>query len=362
MIASSNPLDQYLIRHPDAFFGRAQENALIAPHNPHILRPPLLCAAYENPVTPLDEPLFGEEIYPILTELENKGLLRETRKRWFPTVGADYPAMDVNIRSTTAAFYQVVEEGSGALLETVDSAVAYSQLHPGAVYLHQGDAYIVTDLDIEGRTARAKRHADAYYTVDKETTDIRVLRLASQKAIHGVNVYLGEVDVSTQVVGFKRKRQFTEEIIDEMPLDLPKQSFVTVALWWDVPQLAEDDIARLKLDFPGALHAAEHAAIGMLPLFAMCDRADIGGVSTPLHPDTGKPQVFIYDGHPGGIGITEKGYDIITELWSATLKTIEECPCQDGCPSCVQSPKCGNNNNPLDKGAAALLLTRLLGR
>jgi DEAD/DEAH box helicase domain-containing protein len=177
-----------------------------------------------------------------------------------------------------------------------------------------------------------------------------------------VKVYLGEVDVSKKVVSFKKKRQLTEEVVKEEPLDLPTQSFPTVAFWWDIPQGTQRLIHRQGLDFPGALHAAEHAAIGMLPLFALCDRNDIGGVSTPLHPDTDRPQVFIYDGHLGGVGISEKGFELISGLWEATLKTISDCPCESGCPSCIQSPKCGNNNEPLDKQGAILLLKGLLGQ
>ncbi|GAI20933.1 unnamed protein product, partial [marine sediment metagenome] len=200
-----------------------------------------------------------------------------------------------------------------------------------------------------------------YYTQAKEITDIRVMGVAKEKNCHGVKVYLGDVDVTTTVTGFKKKRQFTEEVIGEEPLDLPPQSFFTKALWFDLPQKAIARIADTGLDFHGGLHACEHAAIGILPLFALCDRNDIGGVSTPFHPDTGKAQIFIYDAYPGGIGIAEKGFEIIAELWQATLKLIKECPCQDGCPSCVQSPKCGNNNQPLDKEAALILLQELMG-
>ena len=362
LIAADNPLDQYLMRHPNAFFGKSHENALIAPANPYVLKPHLLCAAYEAPLTPRDESLFGEEMWPLLREMEREGPVRESRRRWFPTTGVNYPAEEVNIRSTTGGVFQIVEEGSGAILETLDAAMVFSQTHPGAVYLHQGESYLITNLDIAGHTAWARRHAEPYYTVARELTDIRILNLSSQMTVNGTKVYLGEVDVSTTVVGFKRKRQFTDEVMDDQPLDLPTQSFVTVALWFDIAAQALEEIDRLKMDLAGGLHAMEHAAIGMLPFFAMCDRADIGGVSTPLHPDTDQPQVFIYDGHPGGIGIAEKGFDLILELWDATLKTVAECPCSAGCPSCIQSPKCGNNNSPLDKAAAQLILERLLAR
>jgi DEAD/DEAH box helicase domain-containing protein len=361
LVASDNPLDQYLMRHPEAFFERPQEHALISAANPHILQPHLLCAAYESPLTAKDGAIFGDAMWPLVQRLERRGLLQEgTGSRWFPSTDTLYPAEEVNIRSTAHRLYQVVEESSGTLLETMDSSRVYSQAHPGAVYLHQGDAYIVTRLDHQAGTAWVKAHAEPYYTVPRDHTEISIVKAASQAWVNGVRVSLGEVDVANTVVGFKRKRQFTEEVLDDEPLEMPTQSFVTVALWWDIPEPARVHVDRMGLDFEGGLHACEHAAIGMLPLFAMCDRADIGGVSTALHPDTGKPQIFIYDGHPGGIGIAEKGYELVAGLWEATLRTILECPCESGCPSCIQSPKCGNNNNPLDKTAAAIILEHLL--
>ncbi len=359
LIGADNPLDQYFMRHPEAFFGKSQENALISPTNPYLLKPHVLCAAYESPITPRDEELLGEEMWTVLHELEREGLLKEQKGRWFPSTGVKYPAEEVNIRSADAANYQVVEEVSGALLETVDSSVVFSQLHPGAVYLHQGEAYLITRLDIQGRTAWAQQHGEPYYTVARDYTDLSIMKLSSHATVNGTEVYLGQVDVSNTVVGFKRKRQFTEEVIGDEPLDLPTRSFPTVALWFDIPEEALDEIDKMKLDLVGGLHAAEHAAIGMLPFFAMCDRADIGGVSIEQYPDTGKPQIFIYDGHPGGIGIAEKGFELIFDLWETTLKTVRECPCKTGCPSCIQSPKCGNNNSPLDKQSAEVILERL---
>ena len=199
-----------------------------------------------------------------------------------------------------------------------------------------------------------------YYTQAKDITDISVLRTLQQKHYGGVGVNFGEVEVTTSVLGFRKKMQFTEEVIGDEPLDLPPLRFVTQALWFDIPQESIVSIIEGKLDFAGGLHAAEHASIALLPLFALCDRNDIGGVSTPFHADTGKAQVFIYDACPGGIGIAEKGYHIILELWQATLNTIRQCPCLEGCPGCIQSPKCGNNNEPLDKKAALILLEGLL--
>ena len=199
-----------------------------------------------------------------------------------------------------------------------------------------------------------------YYTRTHSLTDIRVRHVMEERSVGGIDVYLGEVEVSNQVVSYQRRAFNDEPIADEM-LDLPPQQFSTVALWFNPHK---DDLARIRserLDLSGGLHAAEHAAIGVLPLFALCDRNDIGGVSTPFHPDTGRPQIFIYDGHEGGVGIAEKGYQIIEELWRATLQVLQECPCEDGCPACIQSPKCGNNNHPLDKRVAAMLLRGALG-
>ena len=360
MIASDNPLDQYLMRHPTAFFGKPQEHVLIAPANPYVLEPHLACAAFEAPLEPNDEALFGEEMRALLPHMEQQGAVHEARGRWFPSPGVVYPAEHVDIRSASGDRFLVVEETSGALLEHVDASIVFSQLHPGAVYLHQGEPFFVTDLDMAARTARVRPHADPYYTVTRHTTDIDIERVASRKNVNGVDVFLGNVDVTRTVIGYRRKRQFTDSVIDDVPLEPQTRSFATTALWSDIADSALAEIDRLKLDLPGGLHAAEHAAIGMLPFFAMCDRADIGGVSTALHPDTGKPQIFIYDGHPGGVGIAEKGYDLIEELWATTLRAIRECPCREGCPSCIQSPKCGNNNEPLDKRAAAVLLERHL--
>jgi DEAD/DEAH box helicase domain-containing protein len=242
----------------------------------------------------------------------------------------------------------------------VEASVAFFQIHPGAIYLHQGESYLIKELDLARHIAWVEPRSTDYYTQSMDITDIRVMSLVNERDCRGVKVYFGDVDVTSTVIGFKRKRQFTEEVIGEEPLDLPPQNFPTKALWFDLPEKAINRIADAGLDFQGGLHACEHAAIGILPLFALCDRNDIGGVSTPFHPDTGKAQIFIYDAYPGGIGIAEKGFEMITELWQATLKAVEACPCTDGCPSCVQSPKCGNNNQPLDKEAAVVLLAELL--
>jgi DEAD/DEAH box helicase domain-containing protein len=360
LIGLDNPLDQYFMRHPDAFFGQNFENALVNPDNPYILRAHLLCAAWELPLTSLDEEFFGLALVQARAELENEGLLRERKGRWYVTPSIIYPAQGINIRSTSGQNYAIMDTSNASLLETIEASVALFFIFPGAIYLHQGESYLVESLDITARTAQARLVEVNYYTQDKEITDLHIIRVIQSKSCRGVRVYLGEVEVTTRVVGFKKLAQFTEEVIGEEPLDLPPQHFPTIALWFDLPPGVAVELAREQLDFAGGLHAVEHASIAILPLFALCDRNDIGGVSTPLHPDTGKPQVFIYDAYPGGIGIAERGFDLIEALWQTTLEAIKECPCEEGCPSCVQSPKCGNNNKPLDKKAAIVLLEGLL--
>ena len=359
LVGQDNPLDQYFMNHPQAFFGRSVENALISPENPHIIQPHLLCAAYESPLTERDREMFGPGFEEHLTSLEDGRLVKKAGGKWYVTTAVSYPAETVNIRSTSSHSYLVVEAGSGVILEKVEEAFALHQLHPGAVYLHHGEPYLVTRLDLGSGTAYVAPHDGAYYTQAKDMTDIRVLRVRESRRAGGVSVYLGDVEVTNHVLGFKKKKHFTEEVIGEEYLALPPRRFNTVALWFDVPQRALDAVRGDASDLAGGLHAAEHAAIGVLPLFALCDRNDIGGVSTPRHPDTGRPQVFIYDGHPGGIGIAERGYQVIEELWRATLRAVSECPCRGGCPGCIQSPKCGNNNHPLDKGVATLMLSAL---
>jgi len=361
LIGLDNPLDQYFMRHPDFFFQKSFENALVNPDNAYILRAHLLCAAWELPLSS-DEEIFGSTFRQRRAELEEQGMLRERRQRWYLSPRIAYPAQSINIRSTSGDNFDLIDTSTDSLLETVDASVAFFQIHPGAIYLHQGDSYLVTDLDLADRTAYAEPTTVSYYTQTKEIEDLRIVKVIRDKSCGQTSVYLGEVEVTNTVVGFKKKAQFTEEIIGEEPLDLPSQHFPTVALWFDLPPEAVARLDSEQLNFAGGLHAAEHAAIAILPLFALCDRNDIGGVSTPLHPDTGRAQIFIYDAYPGGIGIAERGFDLIEELWQATLKAIVECPCQEGCPSCIQSPKCGNNNKPLDKKAARILLEGLLER
>jgi DEAD/DEAH box helicase domain-containing protein len=320
----------------------------------------LLCAAWESPLTAGDDRYWGEPLKDAVSSMEESRLLRLREGRWYPTPAIAYPAEGVNIRSASSLNYTILDASQGnRQIETVDASVALSQIHPGAIYLHYGEPYLVTELDLVGHCAYVVPTDAPYYTQAKELTEIRVVKTIQEKNTPNAKCYLGEVEVTTTVIGFRRKMQFTEEVIGEDFLDLPPNHFNTVAVWFDLPDEAIDEIAEAQLDFAGGLHAAEHACIALLPLFALCDRNDLGGVSTPLHHDTGQAQIFIYDAHPGGTGIAEKGFELIHDVWRETLRAIRECPCEEGCPSCIQSPKCGNNNQPLDKKAAQAILTVL---
>ena len=360
LVANNDPLDQYLMRHPESFFGKSHESARISPGNPYILKPHLICAAYEAPLTMNDTEFFGHELLWYADELVEDGYLHVRHGRWHLLPDTSYPAERVNIRSASGAFYTLVDSDSGAILETVSEETAFMQLHPGAIYLHQGESYLVTDLDMKSHAAYCSLTDAPYYTQARDFTETRILNTYKTKTAGGVNVSLGEVNVSTHVVGFKRLKRQTDEVLGDEYVELPPIEYESTALWFTPPREALAKIYSEKLDLAGALHAVEHAAIGILPLFAMCDRNDIGGISTPLHPDTGSPQVFIHDGHPGGVGVAEHGYDIIEDLWRATYEVISQCPCESGCPSCIHSPKCGNNNQPLDKEVSQFILESLL--
>ncbi|MHB1317725.1 MAG: DEAD/DEAH box helicase, partial [Anaerolineae bacterium] len=362
MLAYSNPLDQYLLRHPQELFRRSPEHALIDPANPHLLRAHLQCAAFEAPLTEEDVQLFGPASRAILDELVDSGLLEERGGRWFYP-WEDHPAGRVNLRGIEGDPYLLLDTSQGnAVLEELDAASALFRVHPGAIHLHQGQSYLITELDLQHRVALAQPTEEAYYTQPVEDNQVEIIRSTRSRADLTATAYFGQVRATEQVLGYRQHEQFTGATRAEFELELPPQSFETQALWFGLPPGARAAVLTQGLDLAGGLHAVEHALIGMLPLFAMCDRNDIGGVSTLLHPDTGAPQVFVYDAYPGGVGIAEKGFEMIRELWERTLELVSECPCSEGCPSCIQSPKCGNNNEPLDKAAAVLILRHLVGR
>jgi DEAD/DEAH box helicase domain-containing protein len=362
LVGLDNPLDQYFMRHPDQLFGRPHEHALIDPNNPYILEQHLPCAAHEHPLTVDDEAHFGPGFVEAMVNLEQKGRMsyEPDHDKWYYR-GADYPAQQVSIRSIGSRPITLVDGGrKHKPLEEIDEASAFSRVHPGAIYMHQGENYIVAELDLSKGQAILMEAKVDYYTQPLEQSEIDIIRSFRHRQLKFCTVYWGAVRVSQQVVGYRRIRQFSEANLGDTPLEMPVNTFETRCLWWDTPLEWAKHLARRGWDFMGGLHAVEHAAIGMLPLFAMCDRWDIGGLSTPMHPGTQLPQIFIYDGYPGGVGISEQGFNLLTDLWEATLTTIKECPCEEGCPSCIYSPKCGNNNEPLDKSAAIWILESLL--
>ncbi len=361
LVAQDDPLDQYLVNHPDDLFSKPPEAAVIDPTNPYVLGPHLACAAREQPMRDEEvEAFFGEPAAAAVARLESDGVLVRRRGLLHAGVRED-PHARVDIRSASGETFGIVEEDTGALLGTSDGSRAFWTVHPGAIYLHQGEQFEVRELDLVQRVALVTRSDADFYTQVRDDTDVEIVEALREGVVGGTPASFGAVHVTRQVIGFQRKLASTQEVIDEVELTLPPQTLETKALWWLVSPtlLARAGIATAAV--PGSLHAAEHAAIGLLPLIATCDRWDVGGLSTPMHQDTGSATIFIYDGYPGGAGIAERGFADGERLITATLETVRECPCSHGCPSCIQSPKCGNGNEPLDKRGAIALLAAMLG-
>ncbi|MFF0818477.1 DEAD/DEAH box helicase [Rhodococcus sp. NPDC003318] len=357
LVARDDPLDTYLVHHPAALLDKPVEATVTDPTNPFVLGPQLLCAAAELPLSDAEVDAFDARA--LLTDLAAQGLIRRRAHGWFVTADSN-PHAAVDIRGGIGVQVAIVDADSGRLLGTVDGGRAPATTHPGAVYLHQGESFVVDTLDLDEGLALVHAEAPEWTTSARETTDIVVTSVIEHRDHGEVSTALVEVEVTHQVVGYLRRLP-SGEVLDSVELDMPAQTLPTRAVMYTAtPELLES--AGVPPDrFPGALHAAEHAAIGLLPLVATCDRGDIGGVSTALHADTGLPTVFVYDGHPGGAGFADRGHARLTQWLTATRDAIDACECAAGCPSCVQSPKCGNGNNPLDKEAAVRLLTAVLG-
>ncbi len=359
MVARDDPLDTYLVHHPEAIFDQPVESTVLDPDNPYVLAPHLCAAAAELPLTEEDLGLFGPATRELLPQLEAAKLLRRRAHGWHWT-RRESAADLADIRGGGGRPVQIVEVGTGRLLGTVDANAAHGSVHTGAVHLHQGRTYLVRDLDLEDSAALVEQATPSYSTTARDTTAISVLETDAEIPWGDGRLCYGSVEVTNQVVSFLRRRLITGEVLGETKLDLPPRTLRTRAVWWTVTE-DQLDAARINPEqLGGALHAAEHASIGMLPLFATCDRRDIGGVSIPLHPDTLLPTVFVYDGHPGGAGFAERGFHTARQWLAATREAIDACECEAGCPSCIQSPKCGNGNEPLHKRAALRLLTVLL--
>ena len=395
LIASDNPLDAYLVHHPEAVFA-APEATVFDPANPYVLAPHLCAAASEAPLRTSDLALFGLSDDALLRELEGRGALRRRPTGWFWNVNLPGRPQDLtSLRGDGPPEVPVVEADTGVVIGTVDGAAADSTVHEGAVYVHQGRVYVVEELADDVALVRQKA-AVGYRTRARSRSSVRIIAEREQQVwgrpgqttpedrhepsgrepegpassapgdapesptTPAITWSFGSVEVTSQVTGYQRMALPGGEVVSQHALEMDEHVLPTAAVWWTIPQEVCEAAGLEPTDLPGALHAAEHASIGMLPLLATCDRWDIGGLSTAMHPQTGAPTVFVHDGHAGGAGFAERGYRAGRDWLEATLAVIEGCGCASGCPSCVQSPKCGNNNEPLDKAGAAVVLRLLL--
>jgi DEAD/DEAH box helicase domain-containing protein len=359
-IARDDPLDSYLVHHPDTLLHHPVEPAVLDPANPYVLGPHLAAAAAELPLTEPDLGLFGAGSATAVSGLTEAGELRKRPSGWY-YARHGRPAAGISIRGDLGRRVCVVEEATGRLVGTMDEPSAHRYVHDGAVYLHQGESYLVTRLDLDDSVALVEPGDPGYTTQARDITEIDVIGERTRVRWGDADLMLADVRVTRQVVEYARLRpgKAGKKVKEPaVPLELPQRILTTVAVGWTLPnELAVPVAGR---DLGGAAHAAEHAAIGLLPLFATCDRWDIGGLSTELHPATGQLTVFVYDGHAGGAGFAERGFAVAAPWLRATRNAIATCPCETGCPSCVQSPKCGNGNSPLSKEGAVALLDLLL--
>jgi DEAD/DEAH box helicase domain-containing protein len=357
-VAGQDALDQFFCRHPDEFVGRPVEAAILDHSSEQIASRHMVAAAYEMPLSDEDADVLGADWRERAERLVAAGQLRQVAGRVMPR-GSDFVAAKIALRSASADSVAVIERDSGEMLGLVEAERAFTTIHPGAIYLHLGRSYEVEQLDVAGRRAVVSRFDGDWYTRPKKETEIYIERVREQHSTSGVELHFGEVSVTEQVIAYQRVSIAEQEPFDVVALELPEQQFATQALWYVLPE-------RLSGALPpdvllGSLHATEHGQIAVLPLIAMCDRWDIGGLSTNVHFQTGRSTIFIYDGHPGGVGITLRGYEQFERLLGDAERLIAECPCESGCPSCVQSPKCGNLNEPLHKQGALELMRHMKG-
>ncbi|MDY3049016.1 MAG: DEAD/DEAH box helicase [Rothia sp. (in: high G+C Gram-positive bacteria)] len=357
-IADQDPLDTYLVHHPEDIFDRAPESTVFDPENPYLLGPHLCAAAAEIPLRPEDLPLFGPSAGQILQELVNRRYLRRRATGWFWTHSTPASSL-VNFRGGGPAL-DLIDLESGSLLGSMSLSQAYSQGHPGAVYTHQGKTYLVEELSVEEGVIGLRPAELDYYTQAKEVSDLALEGSSQQKQWGQVSFHYGPVKVSSQVINFQKKSLASHRSLGSEALDLPAQELRSQALYFSFPLSLVQEAGLSAEQLPGALHAIEHAAIGLLPLLASCDRWDLGGLSRAFHPDTQQPSIFIYDTHPGGAGFSQKGFEDLESWLLATFRALLACDCERGCPSCVHSPQCGSRNEPLDKQGAVLLLGRIL--
>ena len=355
LVAGDDQLDQWYARHPTELLDRPAEAVVVNPDNPFVARAQIACAAHELPLTRTDDRYFGDALDDAVRELVLDDELKPRGGAMY-WAGREPPAARIGLRTGSSIECQLVDP-DGRLVGTVDSSRAFHVAHPGAIYLHQGRQYRVRDLDVEHQVAVLDPADDAdEHTQPREETDISILATERSAPVGVGTAHLGAVTVLHDLVAYQRKRTSTNEVFEVVPLDFPPRELTTRACWYTVPLESLLGAGLESSRVIGAVHAAEHALIGLLPLFAICDRCDVGGVSMALHPQTGDPTIFVYDGYPGGAGIAELAFAELARHVRAAHELVSGCPCDDGCPSCVQSPKCGNWNEYLDKGAAVVLL------
>ena len=361
LIAKPDALDQYFMKHPEDFFRRSYEAAVLDPDNPYVVNAHLPCAADEKPIDLNDKVFWTRDLVGRLEELERQGTLRRTvdgEPIWFATKRR--PHRYVNMRSTGES-YAILEKGTGKPVGTADGIRAFKECHPGAVYLHRGRQYLVEDLDLAKKNITVRGADVQYFTRIKSDKETEILEIHRSRPKGQFIVREGRVKVTETITGYEKRALPGQALIGNFPLELPSQVFETVGMWIEIDDVIKAFVEQKNLHFMGGIHAIEHGTIGMFPLFCLCDRNDIGGIAYTYHPGIEKSAIFIYDGYPGGVGLAQHGFEIIMELLEKTLGHVKSCPCEEGCPSCIHSPKCGSGNKPLDKQAALIILECLLG-
>jgi DEAD/DEAH box helicase domain-containing protein len=358
LVAIQDALDHYFMRYPDEFFEKTHEAAVIDPGNRNIIKKHIPCAAAEFPVRGNDSVYYSENLMPVIDELVSEKVLTKGKRPdvWYSSNRR--PHREVGIRAIGERFLLIGE--SGRAIGELNGGRVFKEAFPGAIYLHRGRQYNVLELDISGKKALCKKVNVRYYTQPLSEEKTEIIEEKEQIEINDLKFKLGALRITRKITGYERKRIFDRKRISRHGLDLPEHIFETEGLWTVIDQRTQSEIELRACDLAGTLHAVEHAMIACMPLFALCDRGDIGGLSHTCFPDYGLPAVFVYDGHEGGLGLSRRALAIVDEWLKATLKIIQECPCIDGCPSCVQDPQCGNSNEPLDKKGAEFLLEKWL--
>lgn len=359
LVGHEDALDQYFMRHPEDFFSRPVEAVVLNPDNTSIAKRHLTCAAAEAPLTPDDPICTSRSTEQLLTELTLQGhlLCAADGKTWF--AARKYPQRNVDLRGGGTR-YQIRDISSREIIGEIDGHRAMKECHEGAIYLHMAQSWLVHKLDLEGHEVLVKPLQPHYFTrpVANKTTEI--IETYATKNIGSTHIHFGSLRVTETISGYRRYLLGSQKVIGYAPLDLPPQEFETEGFWVLIPQALQQQAEQKQIHFMGGIHAMEHAMIALMPLLVLCDRNDIGGISHPWHEQIEQPAVFIYDGHSGGVGLSQKGFSLITQLLRKTLEAVRDCPCETGCPSCVHSPKCGSGNRPIDKSACLYLLEQLL--